>query len=115
MKASTGIVAFGTLLLAACGSTIPVTGQMQRTDETFSGQVSGSGYRNGSGALTLVSSRHVTCKGDFVYTSVRRGEGVLSCDDGRTGPFHVVGVGSSGNGYGDLAGQRFTFTFGTQS
>lgn len=108
-------LAFATFVVAAvagCSSVRPITGQMERTDETFSGSISGSGYRDGTGELVLVSSRHATCRGGFTYTSRRRGEGVLTCDDGRTGPFHVAGVGGSGSGAGELSGQRFTFRFG---
>ncbi len=112
MKPRLPVLLLATLILGACTASRPVIGQMQRSDETFNGVVSGSGYQSGSGDLTLVSNHKTTCKGDFVYTSRRRGEGVLNCDDGRTGPFHIVGAGASGNGYGDLNGQRFTFTFG---
>ncbi len=104
----------GCAALAACTSTAPLTGQMQKSDETFNGIVSGSGYSGGLGELTLVSSRNAECKGSFTYTSRRRGEGVLHCTDGRTGPFHIAGAGATGNGYGDLNGQRFTFSFGPQ-
>ena len=99
-------------VLSACASVRPIAGQMERTDETFTGSISGSGYREGSGELVLVSSRKATCRGTFTYTSRRRGEGVLNCDDGRTGPFHVAGVNESGTGAGELSGQRFTFRFG---
>jgi hypothetical protein len=108
------IFAVATLLVAGlsgCATTRPVTGHMEKSSETFSGSISGSGYREGKGELSLVSSRKATCKGPFVYTSRRRGEGVLNCDDGRSGPFHIAAVNADGSGYGDLAGQRFTFTF----
>ena len=103
----------GAVLLASCSTSLPVVGQMQRSEETFNGAVAVSGYRGGSGELTILSNHSVTCRGGFTYITHRRGEGVLNCDDGRTGPFHLSGVGASGSGYGDLDGQRFTFTFGT--
>ncbi len=102
------------LLLASCAASAPVTGQMQKSDETFSGTVTGSGYSGGSGELTIVSSRKAQCRGGFTYISRRRADGVLNCDDGRTGPFHIAAAGATGNGYGDLNGQRYTFTFGPQ-
>jgi hypothetical protein len=102
------------VLLVSCTASAPVTGQMQKSNETFRGTVSGSGYTGGSGELLIVSSRSAECKGRFTYTSRRRGEGVLNCSDGRTGPFHIAAVGETGNGYGDLDGQRFTFSFGVQ-
>jgi hypothetical protein len=98
--------------LGACASSLPLSGKMERTNETFGGGVAGSGYRSGSGHLTLVSSL-TTCEGDFTYTSRRRGEGVLSCRDGRTGAFHLSGVQDSGSGTGELNGQRFNFVFGS--
>jgi hypothetical protein len=106
------LAAAGLALLAACSATLPLSGKMERTPETFSGTVSGSGYREGTGQLTLVSSQNTTCGGDFTYTSRRRGEGVLACKDGRTGAFHLSGAGSTGSGTGELNGQRFNFVFG---
>lgn len=103
----------GAVLVASCAASAPVVGQMQRSDETFSGSITGSGYSGGTGELTLVS-RKAECHGTFTYITRRRGEGVLNCSDGRTGPFHVAAAGSTGNGYGDLSGQRFTFNIGAQ-
>ena len=98
-------------LVAGCNASIPVNGRMERSDESFQGAIAGSGYRAGTGELVLVSSRKVTCRGNFTNISRRRGEGVLSCDDGRTGSFRLAGSGGVGSGTGELAGQRFTFTF----
>jgi hypothetical protein len=117
MKASSAFavlaLALLSALLSACAASRPVIGQMERSDETFRGNVSGGGYRSGTGNLTIVSSHNATCRGNFVYTSRRKGQGVLNCDDGRTGPFFMSGFDEVGSGYGDLAGQRFTFTFGS--
>lgn len=99
-------------LLSACSMTLPVRGQVQNTNETFTGTA--TGYMDGGGDLTIVSSKGVTCTGSFVYVTRRNGEGVFNCDDGRTGPFEFVSTGSRGTGYGDLGGERFTFTFGNQ-
>ena len=98
-------------LLSACTSTRSVTGVMERSTESFSGTIEGAGYREGKGTLVLVSDHKTTCRGDFVYTTRRQGRGVLSCDDGRSGPFQIAAVGNSGSGSGDLSGQRFTFRF----
>ena len=102
------------VLLASCAASAPVVGQMQRSDETFSGSITGSGYTGGTGELMLVSNHRAECRGSFTYISRRRGDGVLNCNDGRTGPFHIAAAGSTGNGYGDLNGQRFTFSIGAQ-
>ncbi len=97
--------------LSACTAVRGINGRMEQGDETFRGSISGSGYREGSGEMTLVSNHQVTCKGSFVYTSRRRGEGVLNCGDGRSGAFHVWAVNNVGNGVGELNGRRFTFRF----
>ncbi len=98
------------LLLSACSMTLPVRGQIQGSGELFTGTA--TGRMDGGGELTIVSSKGATCKGSFVYAERRKGEGVFTCDDGRTGPFQFVSTGTRGTGYGDLGGQRFTFTFG---
>jgi len=97
-------------LLSGCSMTLPVKGQVQNSAETFTGTA--TGYIGGSGDLTIVSNSGATCTGNFVYVTSRNGEGVFSCDDGRSGPFQFVSTGTKGTGYGDLGGQRFTFTFG---
>jgi hypothetical protein len=97
------------VLQSAC-MTLDVKGKVQNSDETFSGTA--TGYMNGGGNLKIISSKGAVCEGNFVYVNHRQGSGVFTCDDGRTGPFDFVSTGSSGTGYGDLGGQRFTFTFG---
>jgi hypothetical protein len=100
----------GLLSLTACSMTLPVTGQIQNSDEAFTGTA--TGYMDGGGNLQLVSNKGAACSGNFVYVTRRDGEGVFSCNDGRSGPFKFVSTGSRGTGHGDLSGQRFTFTFG---
>lgn len=110
MKKHYFLLVFGTIILSGCSMTLPVRGQIQNSNETFTGTA--TGYMNGGGNLKVVSSKGAVCTGDFVYVTGRNGEGVFTCDDGRTGPFQFVSTGTSGTGYGDLGGQRFTFTFG---
>jgi hypothetical protein len=98
------------LSLAGCSMTLPVTGQVQGTGETFSSKA--TGHLDGAGELTIVSNRGPTCTGRFVYTTGRRGEGTFTCTDGRSGPFTFVSTGSRGTGSGQLDGRLFTFTFG---
>jgi hypothetical protein len=90
--------------------TLQVTGQVQNSDETFSGTA--TGYMDGGGNLEIVSSRGAVCKGNFVYVTNRNGEGVFDCSDGRSGPFKFVSTGTRGTGHGTLGGENFTFTFG---
>lgn len=96
--------------LAGCSMTLPVRGQVQDTDETFSGTA--TGYIDGGGTLRIVSSRGAVCDGNFVYVTRREGSGVFTCDDKRSGPFDFVSTGTRGTGRGSLGGQRFIFTFG---
>jgi len=93
-----------------CSMTLPVKGKLQNTPETFTGTA--TGYISGSGNLKVVTSTGCACEGDFVYVTSRQGSGVFTCDDGRSGPFEFVSTGTRGTGYGDLGGERFTFTFG---
>lgn len=102
-----GIAAF---CLSGCSMTLPVKGQLQKTDEHFSGTA--TGYMDGSGVLKIVTSKGSVCEGNFVYVTTRQGEGVFACDDKRSGPFSFVSTGSKGTGFGELGGERFTFTFG---
>ena len=101
-----------TTLLTSCSMTLPVRGNVMNSSETFSGTA--TGYLDGGGNLTIVTSKGATCKGNFVYVSRRDGEGVFTCNDGRTGPFTFVSTGTRGTGKGDLGGERFIFTFGKQ-
>jgi hypothetical protein len=103
-------VALVALLLSACSMTLPVQGQLQARNETFKGTA--TGYMNRSGVLTVTSSAGATCSGSFVYVTSRQGEGVFTCDDGRSGPFTFSSTGMSGVGSGTLNGDRFIFTFG---
>ena len=100
------------LVLAGCATslTLPVTGQMETGDETFTGTA--TGYMDGGGDLTIVSDRGRTCEGTFVYVTRRTGEGTFTCDDGSSGPFKFVSTGTRGTGTGRLGGEQFTFTFG---
>ena len=100
------------VLLVSCSMTLPVRGNVMNSGETFTGTA--TGYMDGGGNLTIVTSKGATCKGNFVYVSGRDGEGVFTCDDGRSGPFTFVSTGTRGTGKGDLGGERFIFTFGKQ-
>jgi hypothetical protein len=98
------------LLMTACSMTLPVGGEVQSTGETFVG--SATGHLDGAGELTITSNKGSVCKGTFVYTTMREGQGTFHCNDGRSGPFSFVSTGSRGTGKGTLDGQPFIFTFG---
>jgi hypothetical protein len=96
--------------LSGCSLTLPVSGLVQNSSETFTGTA--TGYMGGAGQLEITSSNGATCKGTFVYVTPRQGAGTFRCSDGRSGPFNFVSTGAAGTGQGDLGGQHFTFTFG---
>lgn len=101
----------GALVLGGCSMTLPLQGRMQNSDETFSGTA--TGYMDGGGDLTAVTSAGATCKGNFVYVNSREGRGVFTCDDKRAGPFEFVSTGKRGTGTGTLSnGDKMIFTFG---
>lgn len=110
MKKRMALLLTNLVILSGCSMTLPVDGQVQNSDERFTGTA--TGYLDGAGNLTIVSNNGSSCSGDFVYVTSRKGEGVITCSDGRTGPFEFVSTGRRGTGFGDLNGQRFTFTFG---
>ncbi len=97
-------------ILCACSVTLPVRGSVDTTGETFTGTATGRLDR--SGTLTLVSSKGVTCRGDFVYVNSRQGNGTVVCDDKRAGPFDFNSTGSRGTGVARLGRDTAVFTFG---
>lgn len=97
-------------LLAGCSMTLPVTGQTENGAETFTGQA--TGYAEGGGTLTLVSSKGRSCSGNFVYVTGRKGEGTFTCTNGQSGSFSFVSTGTRGTGTGKIGSEPFTFTFG---
>lgn len=104
------ISAAALVALAGCSMTLRVQGQVGQAGETFTGTA--TGYLDGAGDLTIVTSKGATCTGAFVYETARRGAGTFTCNDGRTGPFEFVSTGSRGTGTGRLQGEVVTFTFG---
>lgn len=106
------ITAVVTVACTACSMTLPVKGQVTGSSETFSGTA--IGHLSGGGNLEIVSSQGAVCKGNFVYVNGRQGEGVFSCDDGRSGPFSFVSTGTAGTGHGTLNQEKIIFTFGKE-
>lgn len=98
------------LTQAACSLTVPLQGAADDGSETFSGKT--TGYTDGSGVLSLTSSKGRSCTGEFVYVTQREGRGTFRCADGAGGSFTFVSAGKHGTGVGSLGGKRFTFSFG---
>ncbi|MBL8836471.1 MAG: hypothetical protein JNL66_09505 [Alphaproteobacteria bacterium] len=89
---------------------MPVRGNVEGTDEVFSGTA--TGRMSGAGSLQIRSSTGTTCTGRFAYIWDNYGRGNFTCSDGRSGPFDFYSTGVSGHGRGYLNGKRFTFDFG---
>lgn len=98
------------LLMTSCAMTLPLRGQTEAGDETFTGKA--TGYADGGGNLELVSSKGMKCNGDFVYVTGRKGEGTFTCSNGQSGSFNFVSTGTRGTGRGTIGSRGFTFTFG---
>lgn len=98
------------VLVSGCAMTLPLRGQTETGDETFTG--SATGYTDGGGTLQLISNKGMKCSGNFVYVSHRDGEGTFTCNNGKSGSFSFVSTGTRGTGTGSIAGRKFTFSFG---
>ncbi|MCL2459533.1 MAG: hypothetical protein FWF31_11985 [Desulfobulbus sp.] len=98
------------MILTACSMTVPVRGQFSSGEVAFTGNA--TAYIGGKGEMMIFGSNGLTCKGNFVYTDHRRGEGTFTCSDGRSGPFSFAAIGSSGTGTGKIGNDILTFTFG---
>ena len=103
------ISAFG---LAGCSFTVTsaVNGQFTDGAESFVGSATGSS--DGSGTITITSSKGLSCKGNFVYITMRNGSGTVECANGQSGAFTFVSNGAHGTGTGSIGGKPFTFIFG---
>lgn len=109
MKKILGPLIFA-LMLSGCAMTLPLSGQTENGDETFTGKA--TGYMDGGGNLELSSSKGMKCNGTFVYVTSRNGEGTFTCSNGQSGSFTFVSTGTRGTGKGTIGSRRFTFTFG---
>lgn len=107
---SRALIAIPALLLLAGCLTLPVRGNVDGTDETFTGTA--TGRLSGAGSLQVRSSAGTTCTGRFVYLTDSYGHGNFTCSDGRSGPFDFRSNGVAGFGRGYLNGKPFTFNFG---
>lgn len=99
-------------LLAACSLTLPVKGEFKDGSEAFLGEA--TGYMDGSGKLTVVSTGGTQCAGEFQYAQSRvTGQGAFKCSDGRVGDFFFTSNGTEGEGFGKTNDKnQFAFRFG---
>ncbi|MGD9609959.1 MAG: hypothetical protein AB7U59_11170 [Desulfovibrionaceae bacterium] len=103
-------VLFLIFILPAYSMTLPIHGAVLNSTETFTGKA--KVYFWGDGNLTLTTNKGVTCKGDFVHASQQKGNGTVTCEDGRLGSFVFVTAGFSGTGSGIIGTENFNFRIG---
>ena len=103
------VVIFFFLSLSACSFSMPIHGQIQKTQEPFMGKITAS--INQSGNLMMFFS-NTTCKGSISPINREEALGTLSCNDGRIGSFRLISVGMQITGVGQLNGEFFTFQVG---
>jgi len=89
---------------------LPVAGEIENTQETFTGRA--TAYFSGGGILTLTTNQGVTCQGEYTNTDRHQGNGTVVCEDGRLGSFDFVASGFSGNGSGLIDTKPFAFRIG---
>lgn len=97
------------VLLAGCSITVPVRGTVGGTGEAFTGTASES--IDGAGTISITSNQGARCSGTFVDVMSSGGDGILQCEDGRTGSFRFTSTGFRGVGSGTLGDRPITFTF----
>lgn len=97
------------LLLTACSTTVPVTGETA-DGERFSGTFN---RRTGaySGSVALGSDKGAVCEGRWQLDEQRTGSAVIICNDGRTGTGELSTQEANGTLSGMLGGQPLKGSF----
>ncbi|EFL51514.1 hypothetical protein DesfrDRAFT_1675 [Solidesulfovibrio fructosivorans JJ]] len=103
-------ILFLVLIFPAHAMTLPIHGAVLNSTETFTGKATVHFW--GDGNLTLTTNKGVICKGDFVHASQQKGNGTVTCEDGRLGSFEFVTAGFSGTGAGMIGAEHFDFRIG---
>ena len=104
------VVALGAVASPAHAISLPIQGKVNNSTETFAGTA--RVRLTGGGELTLKTNKGVACKGDFVHISQQKGNGKVTCEDGRVGSFDFVTAGFSGTGSGIIGSENFDFQIG---
>jgi len=107
--AATGLV-LQALAVSALALSLPVTGEVKNSAETFAGTAVVA--LSGDGSIDLLTSKGVTCQGVFGYVTRKEGRGTVMCQDGRKGYFQFVSAGFSGTGAGKIDDENFEFRIG---
>ncbi|MYL83501.1 hypothetical protein GTA51_10230 [Desulfovibrio aerotolerans] len=110
-----GLLAASWLAIHCCAVpaqaiSLPVTGEVKNSAETFTGTAVVA--LSGDGSIDLLTSRGVTCQGVFGYVTRKEGRGTVMCQDGRKGYFQFVSAGFSGTGAGKIDDENFEFRIG---
>ena len=102
------LLVVGLLLLAGCGSAVPMGGQTAE-DEQFTGALTARGL--GYGPAEMRTSAGVDCSGMWQLDSQNAGSATFTCSDGRTGSVELSSGDAAGTMKGMLGGKPFTGTF----
>jgi S1-C subfamily serine protease len=100
------------LLAGACSISADVYGVVGEDGEIFTGRA--TGYADRTGTISLSNGKVTDCIGQFRYTGMNTGVGLLTCNDGQraTIQFNALGM-ASGYGFGvSTAGRPVKFTYG---
>lgn len=98
----------GLLLVAGCGSAIPIGGETAE-GERFIGSFTSRG--RDYGPMDMRNDKGVECSGIWQFTSQSSGSASFSCSDGRSGTVELTAVDASGTMRGMLDGKPFAGTF----
>lgn len=98
----------GLLLLAGCGSAIPMGGETME-GERFVGSLTARG--RDYGPLDMRNSSGVECNGTWQLDPQSSGSATFTCSDGRTGTAELAAGDASGTMKGMLGGKPFAGTF----
>ena len=104
---------FPFVIIASCSMAIPVHGKIKSSEEIFTGHLTATSAEimRGNGKL-LINFDKTPCQGNLVNINRQEGEGILICDDGRTGSFKLISTGMQITGFGNVGDKIFELTFG---
>lgn len=115
MRTKLSIALGGALVLSACSTTYPLVGVIPETGERFTGTATAT---TGTSTYQITSDTGATCSGtykaDVVYSASQgaSSNGVVQCNDGRTGHWAASGTLAGGQGFGTVGGKKFEIYYG---
>lgn len=98
--------------LSGCAGVSPVSGRIADTDEIFIGTYPSNALTGASGEMKLTSNKGANCRATLEEVNTLSRQGVITCDDGRSGTFKFItdAYFVSTVGYGEIGGKAFSFS-----